>query len=273
MEKNKENYLIYVLIFCVVLAFGGGYLLGNSMTKNSNIVENKDSNEANKDNLLVDALGRELFKKYNVENDFKLYFYSDGKLNYKNFDYERKMELALINSNFEIIENDNSDIEDPMLATYTLKVSVDNFEKSYKNYFGVSNKITYNEFGGYISSVGKPFDNCSINDSYILCNAYDGGTVFGGKEFVRYDYSLLKDEKLEVFINYLYVDGEFGTCSDIKCENVIDSNNKNYDNINSNVNETELFNKYKDKAGTYKMVFEKDTDGNYYWVETDVVKK
>lgn len=26
-------------------------------------------------------------------------------------------------------------------------------------------------------------------------------------------------------------------------------------------------------TNTYKMVFEKDTDGNYCWVETDIVKK
>lgn len=60
MEKNKEKYLVLVLIFCVVLAFGGGYLLGDSITNNDKNIDIKDIDTSQE---IVDETGE-------LANDF-----------------------------------------------------------------------------------------------------------------------------------------------------------------------------------------------------------
>lgn len=270
MEKNKENYLIYVLIFCVVLAFGGGYLLGNSMTKGSNTIENKDSNEIKEDNLVVDALGRELFDKFYLKNknDNYIYLFSGKDTNFNNTNYDNKLIYALLKSDYSIVNND-TDIDEEKIQ---FKVNLVDLEKIYFEYFHSTISFEFKtdfDFNFYEPKSDNLFGNCVNDNNQLVCNLFWGGGITGYNQYIKYDYSKLNDNKLEVYVKYLLIDAEYGLFSDRNKTNSIDKNIKdiNYNDIDK------LFSNYEDKTGIYKMVFEKDTDGNYYWVETDVVKK
>lgn len=279
MEKNKENFLIYVLIFCVVLAFGGGYLLGNCMIKSSNVIENKDNNEV-KENIDVDKLGKELFDTFSISFiDQGYYFFGNEKLTYSNINSNYMIELAInqLDSN-KIFNNpdyyNNGDnFVDGIIPEYRRSIEKDYVIKSYKKLFGNKNEPDLSKF--YIAST---LENCECKEDTIYCYQTLGGAIGIDYQFFKYDYSKIENDKLNVYIKSLFIDNPDADTkfySDMSFENAIDNITYDYHNLfDDNYKlKDEYFEKYKDKTGIYKMVFEKDTDGNYYWVETDIVKK
>lgn len=41
--------------------------------------------------------------------------------------------------------------------------------------------------------------------------------------------------------------------------------------VSSELTEEEIFNQYGDKASNFKLIFNKDTNGNWYWVSTELI--
>lgn len=272
MEKNKENYLVLVLFVCVTLAFGGGYLLGNSVIKSDDVVEKKENNEV-KENIDVDKLGRELFEKYSLKGtDNDLFFFSSIDYSYADISTSKRLVIALLNPN-DFYTRFNNSYEDD-LGNINYRIDLNSIENSYRYYFG--NKPINYEPLEWVSfyAIDLGFIEClNVDNENMYCKTFDGGSTWSGESFVEYDYSVLKDNKLEVYVNFLAIDAPYNYkfCSDYSCNNIIDETVYTEDIEVLDINE--IFEKYEGKTGVYKMVFEKDADGNYYWVETDVVKK
>ena len=90
----------------------------------------------------------------------------------------------------------------------------------------------------------------------------------------NYDYAEIVDDKLDVYVNYLGLNepGKGKLCSDFECHNLIDDVIYQDEDLNNN-NKSKIFEKYKGKTGVYKLVFNKDSNNNWYWVETQIIKK
>lgn len=225
------------------------------------------------ENVDVDTLGRELFNKYSIYSStgYSLYFVSATDLNYDNMADNIKLEIALLDPNgfYERWSNGYTD----NLGYRYYRINLEELETSYKKYFG-NKDIIYNLEYLSFYNLELGYIECKEKDNVnLICNDFDGGGTWAGESFVEYDYAKLNNNKLEVYVNFLSIDAPYNYkfCSDYNCNNLIDNTIYTEDLDVLNINE--IFNKYKGKTGVYKMVFEKDTDENYYWVETDIVKK
>ncbi len=272
MEKEKVNYLAIILAFCVVIAGLGGFWIGTYFEdKNdgkSNVTETTGMTEKE-----IDNLGRKLFEKTSYANDYwdELYFYNEDKLDHKSMDNETKLMVAYMNiPNAYILEETLMSIpEEP--SNYTGKaymVAKDNFEKSYKELFGASEKINYTSFETY----SEESKTCELQNNQIVCkNNGFGGRGSAGTLYVNYEKTELVDNSIVVYTSLLGYNnwnaGEFGVIySDYNMNNQIADKE-----ITENVEET-LFKEFGDKASKYKLTFNKDTNDNWYWVSTELVK-
>lgn len=224
------------------------------------------------ENIDVDALGMKLFEEYSIKSiDNYLYFFSATDLNYDNMADNIKLEIALLEPN-GFYERWNNGYTDNLGYKY-YRIDLEELETSYKKYFG-DKDIIYNLEHLTFHNLELGYIECREKDNVnLICNDFDGGGTWAGDSFIEYDYAKLNGDKLEIYVNFLSIDAPYNYkfCSSYHCNNIIDGTVYTEDIEILDINE--IFNKYKGKTGVYKMVFEKDTDGNYYWVETNVVKK
>ena len=293
-KKNNTGFAVINIILVSLVILLTGYIVYDKVLSNkkdeNNSVETKKENKTDS-NVDVDKIGKQLFEKYGN------YVYSNENLDYNNLGNSVKLEMALLNSD-TIIYNKDFDINSKNLSSdggiildYYMKISIADLEKSYKELFGQDRVIDYtytslssinhdsgsdifNDFSTiiWIDEVSNPL-GCRKEDNEYVCYIFWGGDGVDIGNIFDYDYSELKNDKLYVYVNYLGINspGEGKLCSDYAGNNVIDDTMYTEDNLINSKNE--LFEKYKDKTGVYKLVFNKDSNDNWYWEETQIVKK
>lgn len=275
----KNKMLNVIIIILVIISVGlTGFVIYDKILNN----QNKESKNTD-DNY--EKIGKELFEKYGN------YVYSSENLNYWKLSNKIRLEMALIKSNnFIYNENFKNDVEnmdwnnvqvdEDGMAIYPnyFKLDIKNFENSYKILFGQDKNINYEKFSTSAFTTEEltlPL-NCKKEGSYLVCYPFDGG---GGGDWTpmnafNYDYAEIVDDKLDVYVNYLGLNepGKGKLCSDLECHNLIDDVIYQDEDLNNN-NKSKIFEKYKGKTGVYKLVFNKDSNNNWYWVETQIIKK
>ena len=288
-KRSNTGFAVVVIILISLVILLTGYIvydkvLGNKKDDN-NSVETKKENKTDS-NVDVDKIGKQLFEKY---TDLVYYdgvgIFSSQNINYGSLDNSSRLVMALKNSKNIIFDQDDaSDFYDKnhtvndegvFLDERVLSVKLNDFENSYRELFGESKSITYEKFRVLypINSLSSTLLTCYKENSSVSCYMTEPACDLQSY-FFDYDYSEYIDNKLYVYVNYLGVnDGGYGIgnlCSDYACNNIIDENEYDSSEVEK-INE--LFEKYKDKTGVYKLVFNKDSNNNWYWEETQIVKK
>ena len=287
MEKNKNNtgfaVVVILLVSAVILLTGyivyDKVLSSKSDDNGTNEIKKEDNKDENK--IDVNKLGRELFEKYGD------YVYSSENLNYDNLDNEIKLEMALLKSDniiynesfkneFENMDWNNVQVDEEGMAIYPyyFKLDIKNFENSYKNLFGQDKNINYEKFStmAFTSEELTLPLNCKKEDAYLVCYPFDGGGDFVLIDAFEYNYAKIVDTKLNIYVNYLSLNELGQLCSDFERQNVIDDIIYQNKDLNSS-NKSKLFEKYKGKTGVYRLVFNKDSNNNWYWEETQIIKR
>lgn len=269
MEKEKVNYLAIILAFCVVIAGLGCFWLGTYFAEKDCVVENKNEE---KETLMtekeLDNLGKELFKKTSYDNGYgdELYFYNESKLDYNKLNNEERLAVAFINIPSAYIYEELYNSENDQVVNLSKQVYSNDFESSYKELFGFDKKIKYEKF-----LIENDDSECEANNDIIACDCNGvGGRGSAGSLYLNYEKTELVNNDLIVYTSLLGYNADNGD------EGVVYND---YELINpiagkeftENIGET-LFKEYGDKASKYKLTFNKDTNDNWYWVSTELVK-
>lgn len=276
-EKKNTGFIVLVTLLVVLVIGLTGYIAYDKISeskKNDDVVNNGKNNED------TQKIGKELFEKYGN------YVYSSENLNYSNLDNETRLEMALLksenivyNKNFSI-DSENLSSDGGIILDYYLKVNITDLEKSYKLLFGSDKNVSYSvseyaidDFSTsfFVDEVSNPVGCKKENNEYV-CYVFWGDNTWDGDNRTMYDYSEIKNNKLNVYVNFLALNAPdyAKVCSDYDCNNIIDNNLYNIDDLKDT---SKLFAKYKDKTGIYKLIFNKDSGNNWCWEETQIVKK
>lgn len=166
MNKNKEKYLVLILVFCVIATFIGGYYLGSCISKEkiveknnkSDNVEDKIEEEEDDEKVLEEEqLSMELLQIQNIVNSYNnttnlafsnlLYKYyvidnkhSDDSFELYNYvtslsDFDKMYFISLTNNTVFYVEN--------KLASLFGK-NVDVKREDFKYYYGTHGEIIFN---------------------------------------------------------------------------------------------------------------------------------
>lgn len=128
-----------------------------------------------------------------------------------------------------------------IVAIVFFAFSKETVDKAFETFFGSSKQLNYNNLHfGLCTTASLRNNMLYINEVETCGEATDA--IFN----IRYDYSEYNNEDL-----YLYVDYEVISGSD---------NNGNYVAFSNQNN-----------IKSYRLVFEKDNEGNYYWVSTTLI--
>ena len=114
----------------------------------------------------------------------------------------------------------------------------------------------------------KNIKTSNLENDEFVCYPIDGGGVSMYYNYIEYNRTVRDGDDLLVYVNFL-VDG----CNLGKCGIYADRKFTKFivDNIDYE-DETELFDLYRDDAGLYKLTFKKDSNDNYYWYSSEIVK-
>jgi len=224
----------------------------------------------------VDNLGKKLFNKTSYINNYgdELYFYDADKLDYSNISNESKLAVTIANiSDGDFYEDlkyemrysfsDDGYIYEDL--HYVKSISKKKFEESYKELFGNDENVKYEDFN-------QNDYTCSLKNDSVECNNY---TFYArgsaGQFYLSYDKAEYIDNSIIVYTSLLGYNNwnasdKGAIYNDYNLSNQIDDRY-----IEDNVEET-LFRDYGDKASKYKLTFNQDNNGNWYWVSTELVK-
>lgn len=297
MEKKKENFLWVILAFCVILVGIGCFYLGThfgNRVADSKKEEAKKEEDNNTNETEIEKLGQELFAMTNVNSSGQEYYlYKDTITNKEKLEFalsiipDKEFELSEYAKNNEYPEECNGELG---LTCYSRKIKKSVFEKYYHKAFGLDKKVTYEEFS-YFPSIEvikrndsyKQNDKCNLEGNDIVCYNLFSGDIDVNYRYIKYDHSeLVNENTLEVYTKFLGYKRELeynskygeeikNLYSDYNFKEIIGQHDYDTWSLDSPTKE-ELFEKYGSKAGTYKLTFNKDTDGNWYWVSTTAVK-
>ena len=302
MENRKNNTWLIVLLILIILGLLGFICYDKFYNKEFKIehVDIKSNTNVAGENIIklsgteIANLGKALFNKTSVmDYNSQLYFYKKNNLTYNDLSDSDRLSIAYsLIPNYFIKKNNktaaychNVDYgtgeygyagkpDSPDKNCSLAMVSKDIFSDSYYNIFGQKTSVKYEEFNPLndIFKVVVP-----ENDILRLYNTIVSGDVWNGLfTAVKFDYAEMDGESLCVFSKLVAIDDEKGVYSDSEYSNKIDNisslgdnwfDSGNLDNLNNSI-----MNKYSDKAGKYKLVFNQDANGNWYWVSTELVK-
>ena len=108
----------------------------------------------------------------------------------------------------------------------------------------------------------------ALENEEFMCFPIDGGGVSMYYNYIEYNRTVRDGDDLLVYVNFL-VDG----CSSNNCGIYADRNFTKFITDDVDYDDgSELFDLYRDEAGLYKLTFKKDTNDNYYWYSSEIVK-
>lgn len=294
MSKGKNILLFLLVVIFIVGSAGVGYYMGTN--NQSNGIKNVENNEDNKMNdETVDELGRKLFDE--TSSNYSLwnyYFYDSDKLTVDNMNLDDKLFVTMRHINFkDIYYNQVKDLTSQECLSlvenadgfnytcYAYKVNKTVFADVYYELFN-QNMPSFNYFI-YLDSLD--FRGCKLEDNEIKCYPIEAGSD-GSPEmkWVNYDKAEFYNGNLYVYSNFIGFGFESDTdnyyaYSDYDLTKKIDKVDyssefeKYYNNKISMFDDIEqLFTKFKDKTGKYKLTFKQRENGIWYWESTEVVK-
>lgn len=242
---KRHDYTLFTVL-CIILVSLAILLIGYMVY--TKFIKTDDESKVNE----IDILGQELFNKVSLKDSSgNLYLYDDY-INYSTISNDKLLSMTLqasLNNNLVQV-NDDCYLEGLGLEScYSKKVSKSDFENTYKELFGSDKTINYETF-----SINKDGCNetCNLNKDYITCINYytDCTSNTDSINYVKYLKTIKEDDTIYVYANYLmlYVN--------------------NLETLTDNIDE--LFDKYEDELSVYKLTFNKDTSGNYYWIATSL---
>ena len=281
-EKKNTWFIILVIVLVVMVIGLTSYIVYDKVmdSKRDNVTVRINKNDENNN---TEKLGKELFDKFTAFGDFwSGEIYSNKNLNYNNLDNSTRLIMALENAkNFIYYEKTDYEYEDiivnekePTVFPY-FKLSIKDFENSYKNLFGQDKNVSYEKFfsDSFYTESFQFYLTCVKEDAYLVCYPVGAGAGWQHESYYNYDFSELKDDKLYVYVNhfgrFIATGSSYNLCSDYDCNNVIDDTEYTNEDFEDT---SKLFEKYKGKTGVYKLVFAKDTNDNWYWEETQIIK-
>ena len=285
MEEKKNKSLIIIIVILVILLLGSiGYIVYDNFIKedevtenndiqNNNNNDNQDNNNDNQDNggnneeendelseEELERLGENLFNKTNIlltgtAGDYMLY--QEDDITYNDLENSQRLEYVYM-------QIPNSEKTITSTNGYSERVTTDVFEKYYHQMFGLDKSINYETFGANVDKLVE----CNLDGEYLTCNQFDGGGALDFRTYLNYDYAKQDNEDILVYVNFLvsgFNDTGYGIFSDAAMSNKIAEDSSSFTDDN-------IFDIYGNEAGLYKLTFKKDTNDNYYWYRSEIVK-
>ena len=198
------------------------------------------------------------------------YFYKNKKVILKDEPLEFRLSLAartLDNSSFK---EDKTDF-DPENGKFGIAyVSEDLVKDAYKNIFGTTSDYKRSNFD--LGNCANDYTWSSTNNRYE--SPYIEGCGGSSCEWINSKVSSAKqittksEDKIEIYekiINFSGCESTMKYYADYDKTNLLEE-------VSSVLDEEVLFNKYSDKASTYKYTFVKDSAGNYVFTSVEKVK-
>ena len=284
MKKGKNILLFLLVVIFIVGSAGVGYYMGAS--NQSDVIKKADNNEDNKmSDETIDKLGKKLFYETSGQyTKMSYFFYGSDKLTVDKVDLEGKLISTMNNIGFNDIyynqindlfsqecQKESDDSNGFNYTFYVYKVNKDIFAEVYYNLFN-QNMPTFNYFI-YLDSLDNRV--CKLEDNEIKCYPMDSGSDIGpGMKLVNYDRAEFDNGNLYVYSDFIAFDLENNTdnyyvYSDYNCTKKIAK--VDYDEFET-YEKKDIFTKFKDKTGKYKLTFKQRENGTWYWESTEVVK-
>lgn len=288
-EKKNKKYIIVIL---VILLLGSiGYIVYDNFIKEDEIVENNENQNNNnqnnestneeENNLTeeeLNKLGESLFNKTVIKywtGDHYLLYY-DENITYNNLSDGRKSTIAFLSipaGYFEFNYDSFDNLSEAGAGQYLYSsVEYKYYEDSYKKMFGSDKEVLYS--GG---NWQFPLVNfCKHEGEYINCYNGNGGDAVDTIDYIQYDYTEKNDSDIIVYVKYVRCTPE-KIYSD-QGKTIIDSGDFSstlylaYTTRNTKEATNAVFEDYYEKAGTYKVTFKEDINGNYYWYSSEIIK-
>ena len=120
----------------------------------------------------------------------------------------------------------------------------------------------------YDFSFETPFsliDNLSEKEeNELVCYPTDAGGALSFRSYIKYNHTEQDGNDLLIYVNFLVGETD-GVYSDLKLQNRLGDNDLP-------VTPDNIFDIYGNKAGLYKLTFKKDSNDNYYWYSSEIVK-
>lgn len=277
MSDMGKNIVIGILVV-LVLSLGGITIYNNfikddehNVSDNSN--DNKENNDMNADvnNLTsseLDSLGQSLFAKTNLRywTGSHYLLYNDELVTYADLtDYDKSViafnmipagHIDFYYENYGDIYNENG-------SELYSSVDYDYYVQAFKSVFGNDTEVIY-ENGGW----QDPMVNyCALENQKINCYGSNGGDATESEAFIKYSKTELDGEDVIVYVDFLNYSYEKGIYSDLNFTDLIAS-----DILDGNITNEEVFQKYGNDAGKFKVTFKKDSINNYYWYSSEFVE-
>ena len=285
MPKGTFIKVLLGFIGILVLGLGIGYFVGseNILNKN-NITDNSENENSSKEeytytNEELDALGQYLWRNktprslmvlngkeenidhLSMENLITLTIsfmdYDEYQTYYANYYYEKYNEYA----------------SDDYMNKAILKTDV--IENNYNELFGFAKKIEFKkgmEFADSFDHDGTYYENCDFENNMYICDILEGGgDSDGGYNYVYGDTKKENDAIVLTIYGYSYTP-KYDADYDFDEYNISSSKTSNIGVIS--VNDFEIFlhkfeKEHLNEMDIYKITYQKDTNGNYYWYQTD----
>lgn len=261
MEENKNKKYITIIVILVILLIGSvGYIVYSEFINEDEIVENKEKEDI-KETEESRKLGLELFNNLitlrDGYNDYLFIPYLKENITYETLNSPGIVLENLISESDKYINRNYDEekcieqvIDDSIVPedeTYYNECNVYYVEKDiideiFHKTFGLNKTIDYNNT--YLScGIFKEKDN-----KVYVFNITGCGGMSEGIPYINYDYSLFNNNDLEIYVDYIFIEGATEIEKDTK----------------------DLF--LENEISKYKVTFKKDFNGNYYWYSSEIVK-
>ena len=291
-KKNKKLYII-IAILTILLIDSVGYIVYNEFIKKDETIENNENTNTDKNNQdnesnnekennklseeELNKLGLELFSRTSIELTSNItsgnyMFYKEYDITYNDLKNEERLEYTYmqIPKNLKTYNSEDAyrdsciNTDNYQYTCYYEKVSTKTFEEYYHKMFGSNKNINYENFEVIIDKLIF----CKQESEEIVCYPSDGGGIKDHTSYLEYDYANQDEDRILLYVKFLVL-GYNGTESGVFSDAAM--NNKIADE-SPEVTSNNIFDIYGDEAGLYKVTFKKDTNDNYYWYSSEIIK-
>ena len=293
-EKKNTKFIIIIVILIILLIGCVGYIVYDNFIKEDEVVENNENQNNNSDNqdneennnneedelstTELDDLGEALFNKTEIKywtGDHYLLYY-DEMITYDNLSDGRKSTIAFLSipaGYFKFNYDNFANLSEAGAGQYLYSsVEYKYYEEAYKEMFGSDKEVLYSGGNWQFPLV----DFCRHEGEYINCYNSNGGDAVDTIDYIKYDHAEKNDKDIIVYVKYVRCTPE-NIYSD-QGKTIIDSGDFSSTvylaSTTRNTKEATnaVFEDYYEEAGTYRVTFKEDFNGNYYWYRSEIVK-